>query len=141
MPRGRKPYRKKNDKGAWLKLCPDCNRDLTMEHFSITGKYPQSKCKECNRKYCRERDLAKKYGVSIQQYKDMVKSQLGICKICGGTNQDGRPLFVDHCHSTGAVRGLLCNQCNFGIGSFKDNIDLMYKAIHYLEAHNNNNKA
>ncbi len=47
------------------------------------------------------------------------------------------PLSVDHCHKTNVVRGLLCNECNSGLGKFKDNIDVMASAISYLQQNNN----
>lgn len=57
--------------------------------------------------------------------------QKGECKICNTTST--KPLSVDHCHSTGKIRGLLCNPCNMGIGQFKDSIVRLKNAISYLE--------
>lgn len=80
-----------------------------------------------------------KYGITIEQYDEMLASQNGVCSICGGTTavdkwQSGlRNLQVDHCHDTGRVRGLLCFHCNTGIGHFRDNTELLLKAIKYLE--------
>jgi len=77
--------------------------------------------------------LTKNYGMSIEQYDDMLKAQGGGCAICGAeTNKNGKSLFVDHCHDTGRVRGILCYKCNTGLGSFLDNPELIQKALSYL---------
>lgn len=56
------------------------------------------------------------------------------CEICGKTEKDnGKRLAVDHNHETGMIRGMLCNNCNLGIGYLKDNIDLLKSAIKYLK--------
>jgi len=86
--------------------------------------------------------LKRKYGISYEDYFSMYKLQNNSCKICGKSelrrNHKGKreqllPLFVDHCHKTGKVRGLLCSKCNSGIGMFEDNIDNLISAISYLK--------
>lgn len=79
----------------------------------------------------------KKYGLTIQEYDSLFKSQQGVCKICGETETKGRgkhkeTLAVDHCHTTGKVRGLLCSSCNRGLGFFFDSTDKLKNAIEYL---------
>jgi hypothetical protein len=67
--------------------------------------------------------------------------QEGLCAICGkpetaqGKHSVVKSLAVDHDHETGEIRGLLCSRCNNGIGHFGDNVELMKKAIEYLEKH------
>lgn len=81
----------------------------------------------------RKYHLKKKYGLTVEEYDQMFEDQGGVCAICG-TEPYGRFLLsVDHCHSTGEIRGLLCHPCNGGLGCFKDNIALMNDAIEYLE--------
>lgn len=72
--------------------------------------------------------LKMRYGITLDEYNQMVKSQRGKCGICA----EKKKLFVDHCHKTKKVRGLLCSQCNHGLGMFKDNVDFLSKAIKYL---------
>ncbi|RRV29834.1 hypothetical protein EGJ23_01400 [Pseudomonas sp. o96-267] len=83
--------------------------------------------------------LKSEYRLEQDEYQAMLESQGGACAICGaqstGVREKGkreRSLSVDHCHTTGKVRGLLCHNCNFGIGHFKDNPDLLRIAMAYL---------
>jgi rubredoxin len=80
----------------------------------------------------RER-LFKKYGITAQQYDELLLSQNGCCAICG-TKKNGRKknFVIDHCHNSQRVRGLLCTQCNAGLGNYKDSPDLLEKAKQYL---------
>ena len=73
------------------------------------------------------------YGIGLVEYTQMLEVQGGVCAICGCPCATGRRLAVDHCHTTGKVRGLLCGNCNKGLGSFKDDPRLIRKAIDYLE--------
>jgi hypothetical protein len=75
--------------------------------------------------------------MTLAEYKEMYDAQGGVCLICKG-KQSGRgaknnTLSVDHNHKTGKVRGLLCTNCNTGIGNLRDSVDLLKKAIQYLE--------
>jgi len=86
-----------------------------------------------------KRNLLKKYGITIAQYEAMLAKQNGVCAICGkppaGGKTSSSSLHVDHDHKTGENRGLLCNNCNTGIGKFFDDVELFRKAIKYLEPH------
>ncbi len=79
----------------------------------------------------------KKYGISLEQYNDLLRKQNGRCAICNsrpaGMQHSKTRLCVDHEHSTGKVRGLLCGGCNIGLGHFKHNIGILKNAIKYLE--------
>lgn len=69
------------------------------------------------------------------------KAITGVCAICGKPETHGngkssiKLLAVDHCHTTGKIRGLLCHKCNLGIGHLDDSIDRLEAAINYLEKH------
>jgi len=83
--------------------------------------------------------LKKKYGITLEDYNKMLESQNNVCMICGKNETHKHnisskyvDLAVDHDHSTGKVRGLLCTYCNVGLGAFKDNKELLQKAIEYL---------
>lgn len=81
--------------------------------------------------------LRKKYGLTTEKYAAMLASQGGRCAICRGHHAHGRRdakrFTVDHCHVTGAVRGLLCMKCNTGIGMLGDDPGRLRVAIAYLE--------
>lgn len=131
-----------------MKVCKKCNIEKSLDDFSnlkSKGKvYKQSNCKQCRSEYRnwkrkqnpiieayrkRRQTLRSKYNIEIEDYDRMYNEQKGCCAICD-TNL---PLLaVDHDHNTLEVRGLLCLNCNTGIGQFKDSIPLLYKACKYL---------
>lgn len=81
----------------------------------------------------KDQQLRRTFGISLDQYNIMLKKQNNKCKICN-KEEVGRKLSVDHDHKSGKVRGLLCNHCNRGIGSFYDNPTLLLTAIKYLKS-------
>lgn len=90
------------------------------------------------------KSLRHEYGLTIEQYAAMFESQKGRCKICTApivsqlmnTREMPRTTVahVDHCHETGCVRGLLCFNCNVGLGKFQDNDQVLLEAVRYLQA-------
>ena len=80
------------------------------------------------------------YNLDAEEYLQMILDQGNVCAICGKaetcTNRHGdvRPLAVDHCHTTGKVRGLLCARCNGMLGCASDDINVLLNAIEYLKA-------
>lgn len=92
------------------------------------------------RRGIRDNIMQKTYGISLEQYEAMLAAQDNGCAICGGehTPEDRwksglRNLRVDHDHKTGVVRGLLCYHCNIGLGHFRDDPELIAKALSYLK--------
>lgn len=85
-------------------------------------------------------NFKQRYGISLVEYQVMYEQQKGLCAICGKKESSKvrahpeRALSVDHCHNTLQVRGLLCQQCNIGLGVFKDDTKLLQAAINYLES-------
>lgn len=80
----------------------------------------------------------KKYNITPEDYDELYTKQNGRCAICNKTKEETlTPICIDHSHKTGKVRGLLCYSCNQGIGFFKDDIQLLQKAINYLINTNN----
>jgi len=71
------------------------------------------------------------YGITLEQFTTMREQQGGMCLICHKFMD--KP-HVDHCHATGKVRGLLCGNCNRGLGVFFENIQTLENAISYLKA-------
>lgn len=86
--------------------------------------------------------LKKRYGVTLEWYEDAKLSQSNVCAICKNAETainpktgEPRDMAIDHCHTTGKIRGLLCSKCNTSLGGFRDSIDTLKSAIAYLEYH------
>jgi len=121
------------------KQCRRCEHWLPEDSFSVNRARRDGLTAYCRR--CeRDKALIHNYGISISRYEEMLAQQNGGCAICGGVNKSGRPLAVDHDHgccpaqrTCGAcVRGLLCSECNLGIGYFDDDLTRMETAMAYL---------
>lgn len=145
------------------KICTKCFLEKPISEFgknrkknNSEGHYLRPSCIQCERlrsrtyhhnnkeqihQKNREWRISSKYGISIETYNSMMESQNMSCAICLESFSDSinRRLAVDHDHTTGAVRGLLCGNCNNGLGRFKDNVSLLKKAIEYLEIDKNGN--
>jgi hypothetical protein len=78
--------------------------------------------------------LLRKFGITLDDYNAMLQRQGGVCAICHRP-PTGQRLAVDHSHSTGNNRGLLCFDCNVALGKFEDNPDRLRAAAMYLEEH------
>lgn len=131
------------------KLCNACNEVKPLKEFSKYRKVEPSRrpcCKLCQAKKNREwrnknknkvrgYNLKQKRSISMAEYNTLFDQQKGVCLICKCSPEQAPMgvLVVDHCHSTGTIRGLLCASCNTGLGYFKDNIEFLSKAITYLE--------
>lgn len=74
-----------------------------------------------------------RFGITETDYEALEEKQGGLCLICKESCSRGFRLSIDHDHKTGRIRGLLCNACNIGLGSFRDNPDLLRRAAEYLE--------
>ena len=122
--------------------CSSCQQVKPTSEFrkrSDIKRGYQYPCKECTTPEKRTayqnwgRHIQKKFGISEGDYFSILKSQGGKCALCGdGECQSGKRFAVDHCHETGAVRGILCYNCNTGLGKFRDSPDILEKAAEYL---------
>ena len=118
------------------KVCTFCRQLLPLTSFfkgrkSSPDGYGYT-CKTCEA----ERKLEKKYGLSKKDNEILYEKQEGKCAICSKffLRQN---LVVDHNHTTGKTRGLLCNSCNRGIGLLQDSEEVLFAAQKYLMKHNN----
>lgn len=118
--------------------CSTCKelKPNTTDNFHTfstkSGSATRALCKVCHSKYQKEYKLMKHYGLSLMGYELMIEQQDAKCAIC---NELTSKLVVDHCHTTGKVRSLLCNDCNTGIGMLKENKEIMLSAIEYIDHH------
>lgn len=91
----------------------------------------------------RDHWLRVRYGLPVGSFASMWRAQDGRCDICKKPfDQESRTMraHVDHCHETGKIRSLLCMTCNTGLGSFKDEPELLKAAVEYLQRHNDEMK-
>ncbi len=115
--------------------CKDCKNKESREWYA-KNKDRKKQLSKRYRKTKKDQDLKKAYGITLHDYFGMLVSQNYSCKICH-THQANlkRAMCVDHDHSTGKVRGLLCDICNRSLGLLKDNVDVLKRAVEYLEEH------
>lgn len=158
-PRKQNPMRRAPIDPVTEKRCASCGETKPHFEFSLSraaepnrNAVYRSHCKACQATaargwYARNPERAKAnrrrlnleryYGLTVEQYNELLRKQRGRCAICGETNAEtaGRRKFelsVDHCHTTGRVRGLLCSRCNRALGLFGDDSTILHKAIAYL---------
>ena len=141
------------------KKCTSCQQEKSLtEFFSRGGKLAhlyKSRCKQCmqaqrqewadkNRGHLNEwqrhnwvtagRRLRRR-GATQQMYDTLYEAQKGCCALCNEPEEKFAWLCIDHDHSTGRIRGLLCPNCNRGLGLLQDRPDLLRKAAEYVDAH------
>ena len=119
---------------GYLNLCKECYNVIQKERRS---KEPY---KEREKYYRKKQHLKEKFNLSIEDFEILKEKQNNTCAICGEKNNRflsgiRSELCVDHNHSTGEIRELLCHYCNTGLGKFKDSKILLEKALKYLDKH------
>lgn len=117
--------------------CKQCENEANKARY-IPKPKKEKEPKEINKEEvaakAKERMLKSRYGLSLEEYEAMYSAQNKCCAICskelplGGT----KGLYVDHSHTTGVVRGLLCSGCNSAIGKLKEDRDIFERAMKYL---------
>ncbi len=131
------------------KRCSKCHEEKPIDQFSRDTRKRdglQSYCSSCGREAVnawnaanperkRADHLMRRFGLTVADYESLADQQGGVCTICAGTCPTGRRLAVDHDHDTGRVRGLLCWECNTGIGKLKDSPAVLSSALRYLHHH------
>jgi hypothetical protein len=134
--------------------CKEVKASTEFYNSAVTANRLSARCKACDKIARRDsisrspatragyyrRMLARKYGLTPTAVEDMLTAQDGSCAICKTTNPLGEgntstansSFCVDHCHTTGRIRGMLCNACNRGLGFFRDSKENLRNAIAYL---------
>lgn len=123
-------------KSGFSAYCKDCVRQYHQGWRAKNPEEAKRRNREANRKFDRSdagktasrRKNAKRYGLTLEQYDEVLARNSGLCAICN----ERAATCLDHCHLTLTVRGGLCTTCNKGLGLFYDRIDLLQKAIEYL---------
>lgn len=126
------------------RTCSNCGVFKTTDCFTKEkdarakdGIALRSQCKPCREHIKWKSFITRTYGITADEYYEILEQQNNSCAICNSTEVSNsrissNKLFIDHCHETGKVRGLLCSKCNHGLGLFNDDEDLLQKAIDYL---------
>lgn len=130
-----------------MKTCTKCGKSQSQDEFHLSTDKKDKKsshCKTCKKiyavnllnrvpNYYRKSNLKKRQGMTPALYQELYDHREGCCWICDThENKFKKKLSVDHDHSTGKIRGLLCVNCNLGIGSFREDSSRMYAAVYYL---------
>jgi len=131
------------------KICFKCKKEKEAKCFHAdprntkTGLY--SWCRVCKSEKTaqwnkdnfdrrRNTELKRNYGIYLEDYKKMKEAQNNCCATCKRNESElKRSLMVDHCHDSGKIRGLLCDECNLSLGKIKDNIETLKNMILYLK--------
>ena len=123
-------HKSKRTKTGHSNICKSCS---SLRKIKYNSENPQQK---------RQSHLQYEFGLLWETYETMFNLQNGTCAICKtplrlhkGIESDLPVACVDHNHSTGKVRGLLCKDCNLGLGKFKDSLSLLENASEYLNCH------
>ena len=150
-------------KTTGAKWCPTCKVEKPLGAYTILKSgarkgHPVGACKSCRsvlHKNSKRKDptiyeriewpakLKSLYGITREQYDSMLKEQDGRCAICKSKDSYSRnykttkvsKFAVDHCHTTGKVRGLLCTKCNRALGMVSDSIETVLRMAEYLRKH------
>jgi hypothetical protein len=129
------PYRtnekKKKKLDNWREENPEKYQNQYMNDIV------REKCKEYyhnNKDSVKNTYLQTNYKITLEDYNLLLEKQNEKCKICNRDCSTGKSLAVDHNHETGKVRGLLCKNCNIGLGMFFDNLDFLESAVLYLKS-------
>jgi hypothetical protein len=131
-------FRRRIKEGKYVvyeSYCKNCERANDHERYFERGGKQVQKAKDFVRN-------CKKFGLTEDDYLKMAISQNFKCAICDKPETATRcgvvkNLAIDHCHTTGKVRALLCHSCNAAIGSFKENVDILESAVRYLKKFKN----
>lgn len=119
-------YKDKKSKDGLTQKCKSCK-------IEVNNKYRRSNKR--TKENIKDVSLKSKYGITLEEFNQMLSNQNYKCAICNRHQSEfDRALCVDHCHSTGQVRGLLCIPCNHDLGHYEKFLrkDLIKKLDHYL---------
>lgn len=125
---------------------PYAKKEKNLEYQKLYREKHREKAKAYSKEYLkrkppppdevRRRKLKHKYGITLADYDFIFEQQEGRCKTCGRHQVEfSKRLAVDHCHTTGKIRGLLCDQCNQALGLVKEKVNTLEQMIAYIKYH------
>ena len=133
----------KKERNEYFKQYREANKNKIKEANHRWHEANKQKQSEYNQRYyknnkekIREAHYLTNYNITVEERNKMSEEQKGICPLCLKHESElNKILIVDHNHTTGKVRKLLCDSCNRGIGLLRENVDILKRAIEYLEEH------
>lgn len=129
-------FRWEKRRGKFGAQCLVCIRREALEYHRANPEKHRRACKKWADKNpekvrrIRRKFKLRKYGITESRHTELLQNQKGRCAICGTY---ALSLKIDHCHSYGTVRGLLCHPCNTGLGMFRDRPEFLISAAKYLQ--------
>lgn len=134
-------YKLKNGEGRLYYKCKKCHakyisawRKKNVDSVRLKERKLYASKSKTER---RNSHLKKTYGITLAEFNIILNLQKFKCAICEEVRHSKtKPLYVDHDHRTGKIRGLLCKECNVGLGNFTDSAAKLTKAIAYLKGIN-----
>lgn len=133
------------------KRCTKCGKNRLVKFFYKDGRLRsglKSQCLLCSKAYSKKWKLTnrakkfwkkwskarrlKTYGITEEQYVNLLKKQNGKCAVCRTKLKNKRQPSIDHNHTTKKIRGILCNNCNTLLGLAKECVRTLMRAIKYL---------
>lgn len=130
------------------KVCKTCKKNRLLKFFyQYPSGFYRVHCIDCSKSIrnqynknnsdkVRSYKLHQRYGLTLYEYNQLLNKQKGRCKICKSLHTGRKTsshFHVDHCHTTGKIRGLLCHKCNSALGKFNDDVQILKNAIKYLK--------
>lgn len=116
-------------------MCRICTKSANGSWYDENRAKAREDAKRWNRENpdrAKDHHYKVRYGITFAEYQAMSDAQRGVCAICNKPQPNGRRLYVDHDHYSGAVRALLCRSCNSGIGNFQEDPEILAAAAEYL---------
>ena len=126
----------KNRPGGTSSWCLECKRIYLRERYKANPEKAKANCKQWRQENPDQVKTIRlrQYGITLEEYRDLEQEQNFSCAICEKLSSEcNKGLHVDHCHSTGKIRGLLCSKCNTAIGLLDDKPDRVHKVMNYLQ--------
>jgi hypothetical protein len=108
---------------------------LEKDERALGGVTMRAQCKSCREHINWKTFIKRTYGIDAETYYAMLEQQDYKCAICRSESNNSpkrTKMFIDHCHDSNEVRGLLCSKCNMALGNFNDDIEILRSAITYL---------